>query len=221
MIPPMIRLLVQLMAAALIIALPVACSAEPDQAEEAALVRTAWDEFRASLLAGDGATAASRVSKGTFAYYDQLLERALYADRAELEVIGLGDRFTVLLTRHRVSGADLKQLDGRGLFALGVDEGWISQSSVSEAGIGEIEVRGDEARAMVLRDGEPMGEHLPFVREDGRWRFDMTVVLVVLNDMFDSMRAEAGFTEEQFIPMLIQGTTGEPVSEELWAPRAE
>ena len=49
----------------------------------------------------------------------------------------------------------------------------------------------------------------------------MTVVILVLNDLFDSMRAEAKISEEQFITSLIQSTTGGPVGEEIWIPSAQ
>src|SRR5207302_324492 len=80
-----------------------------------------------------------------------------------------GTKFSVIFLRARMTRAELQPIDGKAFFARSVDKGWLAGSSFGE--LGEAHVTGDTATIDMVAFGRPSGMTLPFIAENGTWRF--------------------------------------------------
>jgi hypothetical protein len=197
---------------------PTPTSPRVDPAASASAVRAAFAAYRAAATAGDGGGAAAMVDHVTVYYYDEALRRARTSTAAELERLSLVDRLVVLSIRHRLSSDALATLDGRGLVAAGVADGWIGRQGTSHMELGEVSVNGDVADAPVLVDGQPSEFAFHFRREPAGWRLDLTSVHAATEQALEAAVAQSGLEANAFMVAALQQATGRPVASTIWSP---
>lgn len=208
--------------------LALSCSkAEPELASpiavassetEKSAVALAWSQLKQAMLESDGEAAASRVTKVTHEYYEELRKAALSAERGQLEEMVFAKRFTVLAMRFRMTKEELTKMSGREVFVHAVEEGWVGKDGVTKVEIGEFTVAGAHASAPLLSAGRESGLVVHFDKEEGAWKLDMMQFMKFANLAFDKMLAESQFTEEEFTKKLLGAVTGREVTEEVWIP---
>lgn len=157
------------------------------------------------------------MTAGTISYYEEMVQLALEAEEDELRARSIVDQAQVLTLRHRFPTDELRTLDGAAVFAQGVDEGLIGD--IGQLGIGEIQVRGDEAEADALSGGERLSfVRWRFEREDGRWKLDLTALFPLTKAALEQAASEAGLTTEELLVRTLEQASGEPVSPDIWDP---
>jgi hypothetical protein len=198
----------------------VAGQAAPEQEapEAAAGVRAAFAAYKSAATAGDGDGAAALVDRATLAYYGRALEQARTAPPDAVRALPPLDKLVVLSIRHRVAPERLAALDGRGLVALGVADGWIGREGTAHLELGAVSVNGDVATAPVRADGQPAPFAITFRREDGGWRVDLTSVHAATAQALDAALAQRGMDADRFIEAALAQATGRPVSPQIWDP---
>jgi len=205
----------------LLVLLPAGCATSPQTAEGSAerAVEQTFESYRRALLARDGAAAADLVTEQTWAFYRDWADRALTADRVALMESPLVDRVSVLLMRHGMAPAQLREMSGKEIFAHAVERGWISRDGTSNLRLTEYRADGSTAHARVVgRSGQVSDIMLRFVRQEGRWRLDVP-------DMVDTSRsavalavALSDMTQEEFLYHALEDGTGRRPGPEIWNP---
>lgn len=187
--------------------------------EDRAAVDKAFEAYRTAILASDGAAALDAVDATTVAYYQEMLSLALEADSATVARRPMLDQLMVLAMRVRVPVDSLRAMDGASAFVYGVDQGWIGRESVQRLDLGGVMVTGDRATASV-RSGETAVSKLRFgfVREAGRWRFDLTSFLGAMSSMLAILAEEQGMTEAVLLSTLLEAAIEAPVPSDAWMP---
>ncbi len=182
-------------------------------------VRAAFERYREAVLARDGAAALDAVDARTVDYYRQSVDLALDADSAAVASLPFLDELMVLTLRHRVPPDTLRAFDGASAFVYGVEQGWISPSSVRRQRLGRVTVAGDSARAELAVDGESVPEvAFAFARERGDWRLDLTSVTALAGASLRAQAAALDLTEGAYIALLLETVSGRPVKPVLWRP---
>lgn len=179
---------------------------------EAESLRTVVREYQAATERRDGAAAASLVSRETREYYGRMRDLAVSASEADVRAAPLVDRINILMFRHRVPADALRALPAAQAFAYTIENGWVEAMDAGEvAELGEVYSEGDRA---VLRYGE---EDIPFLRENGAWRWDMMSVVRSIGEM---IAADLGSPEEEdeFLMMVLQMSNSREPSPDIWRP---
>lgn len=180
-------------------------------------VRVAFAAYREAVAARDGAGVWARVDARTRAYYDALVEAARHAPEEEVRRLPFTEQLAVLSVRLRVDPDTLAELDGRGLFARAVREGWVGRD-LGRARLDAVAVRGAEARAWALRGPSTEPAELVFRREDGTWRLDLVALTESAARPFGLLMRQAGLSPTDLALRLLAGETGAPVPPTVWIP---
>lgn len=183
-----------------------------------AAVESVFDQYQAALLAADGDAAAALVTQSTLDDFEKQRMRALTASRETLEARTLIDQMTTLMMRQRIPAEELRSLDGRGLFALAVDEGWIGRESVEDAEIVVTERRGRVVFAAPVVNGTQGPPLFRFVETPEGWRLNLIALMQASRPLFNTLQAESGLDREAFLDAMVEAVTGIRVTDAHWEP---
>ena len=165
---------------------------DPDSAvDEEAAVSAAFERYRLALLDQDPTGASAAVVTDTFVFYQEILDRSLDAGPEQLlEDLPFSTSFNVVVSRGLLGDELLDVADGRRLFEVGVERGFIGDA-VATIELESIRVAGDEAVGIV--GGLPV---VRLVRTDGQWLVDLPYITrFALDDNEDAV---------------VEGLTGRP-----------
>lgn len=179
---------------------------------EAEALRDVVRQYQAAVNRRDGAAAARLVTRETRAYYGRMRDMAVSAPEAAVRAAPLMDRVSILLYRHRVPAAELRALAPEAAFARTIEGGWVAASEEDPLAEGS-RAFGEGDRA-VLRFG---GDEVPFLREDGAWRWDMMPMILGASDEF-SEGLESQEEEDEFVLFVLQQSDGRAPSPDIWQP---
>jgi hypothetical protein len=205
------------MRVAVIVALalaPVAWGQDPAQAA----VKEAFLGYKTAILGGDGKTAVQHVSRSTIDMFGDTQQHALYSPAADVRGQSMMNRLQILSLRHRLTPAQLKEMSPTQLFVYGVDKGWIGKESVVAAEPGAATVTGDSATLEILQGLRPTGQKFSFVREEGRWRFDLVPILALGNVALKTLASRQGLGEDELIFGMLEAVSGKAVPATIWEP---
>ena len=188
----------------------------PPSAESA--IRGVFDDYRAALLAGDGADAYGFLSQSSIDYYVEMRDLALTAPRAELEARSLVDRLHVLTLRYVLAPQRLESMEPVDVVAYAVESGLIGQGTLQQQGLDEITVDVDQAEATIVSEGSGTEFTYSFVQDPGGWKMDLLGILDSANETFRDLIEEEGISEMTFIFDTIEVITGQRPTKVIWGP---
>jgi len=198
-------------------ALAGGCARKADGPEEQA-VRAVFATYKAALGAGDGATAAATLSPKTLTTYGELLDLARHADRVALTERPLLHRLLALASRAVWSPSELAGFDGGTLFAAMVGSRF-GIGDVRQVDLGDLEVSGDGAVAVMLLDGSTTSARLRFARVDGRWTLELSALLELVDGAIAKLPEQLGQTPEEWLADAVSEIAGRRVEgDALWTP---
>jgi len=206
--------LAALLAGASASAAPITLSATP----EAAAVKRGFAEYKAALKQRDGTRAAETVSRNSFDYYDRMRKLALSAPREELALLEGTERMLVLALRLQAPLDLLTSATPEELVAHAVSTEAITDTGVARTELGEIRAEGELARGWVVVDGKATQGVLQFVREGGRWKFDLEFAMQSSAGLIEAIAQQNGLTEDEVILKLLEQGVEQPVGPEIWQP---
>ncbi|WP_007026402.1 hypothetical protein [Saccharomonospora iraqiensis] len=175
-----------------------------------------FDRYRRALEQGDGATAVELISDETVDYYRTLAELGATAGPERLGELPALDRYNVAVFRTISTPAELNGMSGREAYVLGVEEGMVNSAAIARHDIGEVTVRGDEATATVLRDGEKGPFEYEFARSGDSWTINMMPMVGRARSAFAMMAEQQGMSEDELIFRSVETTTGTRPDESIF-----
>jgi hypothetical protein len=175
------------------------CDGATASKEDEAAIREAYTRFKEAVQAGDGPAAASLVTQETIAFYEEIRNLALSADRERLMAARISQRFTALAVRGLIEPKELASLSGKDLFSRAIEEGWVGQERIADEHMGNVVIEGDSARVVVTRAGANTSTFVYLQRHDGRWVIDMMPTLEMGDQEFARALKESEMTEEEFM----------------------
>ena len=119
--------------------------------DEESLIRQSFEEYREALLEGDSEAAILVVDQKSIDWYGDVLEYALALEREEVARLDFVEKFTLLRLRHEFSKEELEGFTGEDVLKIGIDNGWISKSSVEAMELVDIQV--DNLRGFYIFHG--------------------------------------------------------------------
>ncbi|MBK5228932.1 MAG: hypothetical protein JJE05_10530 [Actinobacteria bacterium] len=188
----------------------------PGSAESA--IRGVFDDYRAALLAGDGAAAHGFLSQASIDFYVEMRDLALTAPRSELEARSLVERLHVLTLRYVLAPQRLESMEPVDVIAYAVESGLIGQGTLQQQELDEVTVDGDEAEATIVSEGSGTEFTYGFVEDPGGWKMDLLGILDVANETFRGLIEDESISETTFIFDTIEVITGQRPTKVLWDP---
>lgn len=200
---------------------PAGSGDEGDTSPEAQAVSAAWDGYKNALVDRDGEAAAGLVTPETLTLYDEWRRLALHSTEEDLHERAAPARLSALLFRQQVEAERLAEMDGRQLFAAAVDGGWVGSDIPAEVRVTRID--GDQAYVNLIQDGRALPVELPLVRRvENDWKVDIARLVEITEPQITAVVAQLaqqrGTDEDAALLYIVQSTTGEAASEELWTP---
>lgn len=180
----------------------------------------AFERYRQALLAKDGRAATATLDAESVAYYERMRKLALHGAPAAVKALPLIDRISVLRMRHEVGRARLEQMDGAALITYAVDHGWVSESSVRQAKVGKVVVKGNSATGRIVVGDQvaPPEFSWRFHREAGVWKFNLVSLFRLGEGAVRETARQSGGTEDEFAFAILEKLSGKALSEDIWQP---
>lgn len=170
-----------------------------------------------SLSTKDGQTASKLVSAGSLAFYEKMRVAALEAPAKEVREMTFTRLIFVLLLRIYLEPQQLRDMDGRQLFATAVQRGWIEASLVARASIGKVSVRGDFAVAKLAFDEKNVTDWT-LVRENGAWKNDLLPIMKLADLTVAQQLKAVGKQPTDLAQDSIEALIGKKMPASAWDP---
>ncbi|WP_207480268.1 hypothetical protein [Arenibaculum pallidiluteum] len=188
-------------------------AAEARQRAEETAVGEAFVGVRAALRDRDGAAVLASLSQEDRQRLDRI--RAAAGEGKGLSALGPSERFAALGLRHYMKPADIKRRDAAGLAEYALDQRWLDPRDIGRAGLSRVRVQGDRASGTLVIDNKPQIVPANFVKEQGRWKLDLSPTLQMTDAL---IRTQAGLTrrtEDQVIVEILERASGRKVTASL------
>ena len=197
----------------LLVALGLALAGCDQEAKALKETNAAFDRAIDSL---DGDGAAAFLSTESVSRATTLLRHAATMTKEQVQSLPLGDRLEILIMRARLTPKQMRELDGRGYFALAVRSQWLGSTSDAGRTAVKINSRGTEGTITLYRKGNPIPLEGHFVKENGQWKCNNGVTRAsTIRDIASGAR-ENGMTENQYLLAVVRRFVNSEVTETLW-----
>ena len=177
--------------------------------------------YKESLKKQDGKKALDLINQKSLQYYDSMVKLSVNGSEKEVKKLRMIDRMMVLIIRHKIDGKTLLKMSGKDLFRLYVDKGWLNQDGLGRVDIGKVTFYGTKASGHVVHKGRPTPLTISFTNDKGKWQIDLTSLLDNTNSAFVMMAKRAKMEENQYVIKVIEASTGQKVSPNIWKPIAK
>jgi hypothetical protein len=179
---------------------------------------TAFENYRSAILNRDGVKAYSLVDENTREYYSISAKRALRLPEKETRKLNILDKINVLLARHSIDKSKLSTMNGKTFFIYAVDQGWISEESVSKIKIKVVTVNNNFGKShLITEKGEaPFG--FSFRKENGKWKIDLTSTFNITRMAFSQKIKQMGMQENEFLFLVLESNNGIKPNPSVWDP---
>lgn len=181
-------------------------------------IQHTFDAYKAAILSTDGSAAVRQIAQPTLNEYQNYIDWCLHADRETLQSLSALNKMQVFLLKHRIPADELKQMNGEKAFVYAVDHDWIGKEGTAVTTIADIQVSGDTASAATQVNGRKQSIRFNFVKENGRWKLDLTKTLQDTDALLGFQISQAGVPENEYILRSIEMITGRKVADNIWDP---
>lgn len=203
-----------------------ACTATPSSpsaattptADQTPAVKAAYDNYRKAALDKNGDAAAAVVAKPVLDFYVDAAKKALTATDTDLAGTPATTRIVVYTLRAEFEPDVLRAASGRELVKFAIDQGLISEQSVTNFELGAVTVTGDSAQGEAIRRGQQTPLKYAFTRENGEWKLDLMPLLDMGNGALEDLAKQRQTTVDKLIDATLAQKYGPERVKELHQP---
>ncbi len=165
----------------------------------------------------DGHAWLACVSKKSVAWHTPLIAIGLDGTPEQVRALPPMERAEVFLMRTKGSRAKLTGLTAEQYLQLQVTDRWFTDDDISFS-LRDVRVTGESGDAELVADGEGTKERTYFIKEDGKWVWDIPTTYRVWNTEIPRDAKAEGITVDQYLFDLVEYWCGLPVHESVWQP---
>ena len=201
--------------------LVVGSQAQAQSGDQTRAVQDALHGYIAAMANRRGGEVIRLISRDSLAYYGDMQTLALLGSPSDIAALPmLLDRFLVLSLRHHFPTAELAAFSPEQLVTSAVRRGLMRVDGLRAFGIGGVDLRGDEAMAVLTLSGRATPFRIRFVREDGCWRLDLRSIAILGEPAIRNVVAALRVDENEALRIWLEISTGVPIGPEIWQPAA-
>lgn len=139
---------------------------------EAAKIQQTYKKYRSALLSNEGLSAWKEIDKRTQDYYHDIARDCISLDRKDFDRLDLISKILILRIRLEYRAEQLKKMDGKDIFTVGVKKGWINNSSVQAIKhLSRVTVNQNMAQGFI--EQAPDIPALHFAKEGNDWKLSL------------------------------------------------
>jgi len=198
--------------------LPSGLAAKPS---DRALVQVVFRDFLAAIADRDVAAGVAVLSKGSLAEWQRDRGLALFGARREVAELSPGRRLAVFALRHHEPAFLAADGSPEELAGHAIRAGMADREGLSRVEMSDVIVQGDRASGGLIVSGLPSGFRAAFVREDGRWRFDLPATLEAAGKVVTRAAAASESSENAVIAGMLTMSSGRRPTDRIWEPLAK
>lgn len=198
----------------------LACNSKPSQSPEEAVTQS-FNEFAAAAGAKDGRKAATLVSEGSLAAFENMRNLALYGDAAALDKASIEELTLILVFRSMLDPGVLRDMSREDLVALALGQEQLLFTRVQVGDhLQDLAIKDGVANARVVVGNNDIHVSDAQLRlEDGVWRYDLLPHLKVMGQNLLDIAEEKEMSPGQYVVMLVEMRTQTKVTDHtLTAP---
>lgn len=198
----------------LILFLPIllSCVANKDEIE----VIECYEKYKTAILNSMGEEAIKYIDSKSVDYYQEILDKVLYADKEELIKESVVSRLKIFQIRHSIQLENLKKMDVAKLLVLAINEGWTEKDFIIGTSVKNVKIKGNIATADYYQDNKKVGIRSQFAYENEQWKYNFTSLFQLYNSALKQLIKEIGDDEDEFIFNIIEVSSGKKVSKDIY-----
>ena len=172
--------------------------------KEKSEIQSTFNRYQSALLSTNGKAAAREVCSQTIQWYEKARNDAISMKRVQLNRVDILRKFTILRLRHEFSKQQLENMDGKQLFIIAVNNGWISPETVRTIRLDRIEAGTDQGKAYIKKS--PLTPAFHFIKENKKWKLTLVKSFPLVIKAFKAMKP-TDVNENQWIITLLETIT--------------
>lgn len=186
------------------------------------LVAACYDNYKAAILSDKAEMATVYLDSRTRSYYDQIAVLSKTADKNSIDTLPFMAKMFVVMIRHMVPREELVKMNGPELLSYSYKNGLIGdKAAIKESDIKNITVEDNFARAQCVNNGVKVNAYIHFYKEQEEWKIDITSLFKLTSYAFNTLIAQSGLTENDFIFRIAEASNGKRVDDNIWEPLAQ
>lgn len=193
-----------------------ACRGEDPTTE----VQATFDKYQKTIAEGQFEQASYLLDTKTAQYYEKLIDLALNSPKSELEALNFKSKLIALALRQEHSKKELRELDGRQVFAFAAKNHINPLDSIEFYTIGKIVMDADfkKAVARMKRKSEISDTYLKFNKESEEWKVNFASNINEQNDKETSVVLTGIRGENKRALAIIKKFSDKRIKRSIWTP---
>ncbi len=198
-----------------ILLIQLACGGDPTKA-----VETVFTAYQDAIEKKQFGKAAGLLDQKSVEYYDKIIQLALETERQKLGEVNFNSKVVALALRQEHSKKQIKELNGRQVFAFAAEHHLNPMDSVGQYAIAKIVMEGnfEKAVARMTHNGELTDTYLKFIRENGVWKLNFASIMNEENDSNTSLVLSGIRDENNRAIKIIRAISDKPLKRNIWIP---
>ena len=197
----------------LVLQILLSCAVGKDEKE----VIECFEKYKTAILNSMGEEAMKYIDSKSVDYYQNILDKVLYADKEEVMKESFINRAMIFRIRHSIPLENVKKMDVTKLLVFAINTGWIGKDAVIGMSVKNVKIEGNVATADYYKDNKKTGIRYQFYYENEQWKYNLTSLFQLSNSALKQWIKEFGYDDEdEFIFDSIEGVSGKKVSKDIY-----
>ena len=169
--------------------------------------------YQSAMLNDQGAEAVKYLDSHSMDHFKMILEKVKGADSLAIEALSVSDKFNVLVIRHMATKKEILAFTPATMTAFAFNHG-MGKSNLEGATLGKAKIKGNNAKAPLMKEGKKTDEEYEFNLEDGQWKIDITAPMAKAELEMKEMLM--GQNENEFIFGMLELMSGKTPTHSIW-----
>jgi|GEM_PF-5799597 len=181
-------------------------------------VRDCFDQYKAAIVQDRPDDAVQYLDASTVAYFEEIVALAQSASGSDLSAHSMVDQMMVLSVRSTTPKEIILADDSQAIMSYMVSSGLIGKKTIDKTTIGDVNLTGDKATAVLHTGGTSLGLALNFTQEKGLTKLGLSSLFPSLQQTMTALHRASGLQESAYVLFAMQTLLGIKADESAWEP---
>lgn len=183
-------------------------------------IEKAFTDYQSAITQKQYGKAANLLDEKSVEYYNQIIKLALETERKKLGEVNFNSKLVALALRQEYKKDEIKELNGRQVFAFAAEHHLNPMDSVAQYTIAKTVMKGglEKGVSRMKRKGELTETYLKFLKEDGVWKINFASVMNDENDLNTSIVLSGIKDENKRAVKIVEAISKKRIKRNIWIP---
>jgi len=178
-----------------------------------------YKKYNTAILNDMGEEAIKCIDSKTVDYYQDILDKALYADKEAVRKENLTDRLMIFQIRHVIPLEELIKMNGTEFLIYSINKGWVGKPGVLGIKVKNVKIEGNFATADSYIFKKNTGIKYQFYSENNQWKFNVVSLMHYGSIYLKQQVKESGYSnEDDFLFYGVERWSEKKVTKDLYEP---